>query len=171
MNAKSILAFAVFIIGFGLSASCQSDYRLPCLYIYKFSQHIKWPETTEVKEIVIGVYGISPIIPALEEFFKARSKGTIKYSIRKITTADGAAECDILFVTKERLSGFEKLVADLKGKSILIMSEVPGLGKKGACVNFLYGSGNDMKVEISKHCIESRGLKISTEALRFGVEI
>jgi YfiR/HmsC-like len=171
MSYKSIVSTWVMASGLFISSFSQADYRLPCLYIYKFSQNINWPITKKEAGIVIGVYGISPIIPALDEFFKAKSRGSVKYIVKKIRTSQEANECDILFVTKERITSFEKFVTDLKGKSILIISEVPGLGRKGACINFLYGSGDELKVEINKSCLESRNLKISTEALKFGIEI
>lgn len=171
MRATTYLTVAVLWIGLIHHAQAQTDYRIWCLYMHRFSQHVKWTDQEELKEIVIGVYGISPLIPALEDYFKMKGTSRLTYKIKRISSADQAVGCQILFVTKEHLGDFASLETLLRKEKTLLMSEIPGLAKKGACINFLQNSESELKVEINKKCIEMHGLKISEQALSYGVEV
>lgn len=171
MRAAKFLVAAVLWLGLLLPAQAQPDYRIWCLYMHKFSQHVKWPESKPGNEMIIGVYGISPIIPALESYFKQRNSASMTYKIKKVTTPEEARSCNMLFITKEQQAAFPTLVKDLKGKNVLIMAEIPGIAKRGACINFLQETDIMVKVEINKHCIEGQGLKISTQGMSYGTEV
>jgi YfiR/HmsC-like len=156
---------------FSLSKASQvGDYKIHCLYLYKFSQLIKWPETTT--EFTIGVVGISPIVPVLEQYFASKNKSsTIKYKVIRITAAQVSSSYNLIFVTKEQVATFDQISKNMAGKPSLLVTEVPGLIKRGACINLISEEGSSIKVQINKSSIESHNLKPSKELLKLGTEI
>ncbi len=147
-----------------------TDYRMHCLYLYKFSQLLKWPN--EPKEFVIGVVGVSPLIPILEKYIEAKNKSAvIKYKVVRFANAEAITDCAILYVVKEQLPNYDLITKKVLGKPTLIVTEVPGLIKRGSGVNFIVDDGYSIKVQMNKTAIEAHQLKITAEFLKLGTEI
>jgi hypothetical protein len=149
-----------------------SDYKMHCLYLYKFSQLVQWPEENTGGEFNIGIVGVSPLIPQLEQYIAAKNKYSIvKCRVIRFTTVQAISKCDMLYVTKEQLPGFDMILKNLAGKPTLLVSEVPGLIKRGACINLIIDDGASIKIQINKAAIESHRLKASPELLKLGSEV
>jgi YfiR/HmsC-like len=148
------------------------DYKIHCLYLYKFSQLIQWPSSSPNNEFTIGIAGISPIIPALEQYIASKNKSsTIKYKLLRFPSAQAITNCNILYVTKELLGNFDAIQKSIAGKETLLVTEVPGLIRKGSCINLIYDEGSSIKIQVNKTAIESHKLKASSELLKLATEI
>jgi YfiR/HmsC-like len=152
--------------------SVNADYKMHCLYLYKFSQLIQWPSAVPNNEFTIGIAGISPIIPALEQYIASKNKSsTIKYKLLRFSNPQSITNCNILYVTKELLVNFDAIQKSIAGKETLLVTEVPGLIRKGSCINLMYEEGSSIKIQVNKAAIESHKLKASTELLKLATEI
>jgi hypothetical protein len=152
--------------------SSNTDYKMHCLYLYKFSQYLKWTTVKPNDEFTIGVVGVSPIIPALEKYIAAKNvSSAVKYKLLRFSNAQAITDCNIVFVSKEQVGSFDLIVKNLINRQILLVTEVPGLIKRGACVNLISEEGFSIKVQINKSAIEAHGLKISPEFLKIATEI
>jgi hypothetical protein len=150
--------------------TASADYKMHCLYLYKFSQFVKWPAPNQ--EFTIGVVGISPLIPALEQYIASKNKSSaVKYKLLRFASAQAITDCNILYITKEQQGSFDQIVKNTAGKQTLLVAEVPGLIKKGACINLIYEDGTSIKVQVNKSAIESHNLKTSSEFLKLATEI
>jgi YfiR/HmsC-like len=148
-----------------------TDYKMHCLYLYKFSQYLKWPDAKPNDEFTIAVVGISPIIPVLEKYIAAKNmSSSVKYKLLKFANAQAITDCNIVFVSKEQVGSFDYIVKSLASKQTLIVAEVPGLIKRGACVNLISEGGFSIKVQINKSVIDAHNLKISPEFLKIATE-
>jgi hypothetical protein len=169
---RLIIACALLCIVSGAIPHPQDNYKMHCLYLYKFSQLIKWPEGKNPQEFTILVVGVSPLIPELEQYINSKNKSSaVKYKLLRFASAQAIEDCNLLYITKEQLSSFELVVKKIAGKPILFISEVPGLIKKGSCINLITEEGSGIKVQINKAAIESHNLKISPELLKLCNEI
>jgi YfiR/HmsC-like len=152
--------------------SNSGDYKIHCLYLYKFSQLIQWPTSAPNNEFTIGIAGISPIIPVLEQYIAAKNKSsTIKYKLLRFSNAQSITNCNILYISKELLGNFDAIQKSVAGKETLLVTEVPGLIRKGSCINLIYEEGASIKIQVNKTAIESHKLKASTELLKLATEI
>jgi hypothetical protein len=141
-----------------------------CLYLYKFSQLVKWPAAQQ--EFTIGVVGVSPILPALEQYIAAKNKSSaIQYKLLRMASAQMVTDCQLLYVTREQLGGFDIIEKRMTGKPTLLVSEVPGLIKRGAGINLIAEDGASIKVQVNRSVIEQHGLKTSPELLKLATEI
>jgi hypothetical protein len=149
-----------------------TDYRMHCLYLYKFTQLIKWP-VPPAQEFTIGIVGISPVIPSIEQYFAAKNKSSaVKFRIVRFKNASDITTCNLLYVAKQQAGiGFDEILKRTAGKPTLILTEVAGLIKRGACINLISEEGISLKVQINKMAIESHNLKPSPELFRLANEI
>lgn len=147
-----------------------ADYKMHCLYLYKFSQFVKWPAANP--EFTIGVVGISPLLPALEQYIASKNKSSaVKYKLLRFASAQSITDCNLLYITKEQSADFDAVTKKIAGKPVLLVSEVPGLIKRGGCINLISEEGTSIKVQINKSAIESHNLKYLPELLKLGTEV
>ncbi len=148
-----------------------ADYKMHCLYLYKFSQLITWPYKKE-GEFVIGVAGNSLLIPTLEQYIISKNKSAVvKYRLLKFSSVQTITDCDLLYVTSDQLGSFNAIIKKTTGKPTLIISEVPGLIRRGSCINLLYDEGSSIKIQVNKAAIESRELKVSSDLFKLAAEV
>jgi hypothetical protein len=169
---RLVISCALICMVSGAIPPPQDNYKMQCLYLYKFSQLITWPELKNPNEFTILVVGVSPLIPELEQYINSKNKSSaVKYKLLRFASEQAVEDCNLLYVTKEHLGSFELIVKKLAGKPILLISEVPGLIKRGSCINLIAEEGASIKVQINKAAIESHNLKVSPELLKLGKEI
>jgi hypothetical protein len=147
-------------------------YKMHCLYIYKFSQLITWPEANNNQEFTIGFVGISPLIPELEQYTSVKNKSSAKkYKLVRFANVQAITTCNILYLAKDQLGNFDAIIKKTSGRQILVISEVAGLIKKGSCVNLISEEGSSIKIQINKAAIEAQKLKYSAEFLKLGNDV
>ncbi len=147
------------------------DYKMQCLYLYKFSQLVEWPENKSRLEFNIGIVGTSPMIPQLEQYINTKNRySAVKYKIERFASAQAVTNCDLLYITREQSVSFEMIVKSLNGKPTLLVAELPGLIRRGACINMIAEEGSSIKIQINKSAIESHRLKVSPDFIKLGNE-
>jgi hypothetical protein len=150
----------------------KDNYKMHCLYLYKFSQLIKWPGTAASREFRIGVAGVTRLTPVLEQYFASKNKSSaIQYKVVRFETAQAITDCDMLYIAKEQLGSFDMIVKKLAGKPTLLISEVPGLIRRGTCINLISEGGASIKVQGNRNSLEAHQLKVSPEFLKLCTEL
>jgi hypothetical protein len=139
--------------------------KFHAIFLYKFIENVSWPDAR--KNLVIGMMGDTGVHAEFEKMVKAR--GNTNLTVKKIDL-DDAYSCDVVFVPASRNAQFTTLLERTTGRSILIISETPDMGKKGAGIVFLK-EGTKLSFAINKSSLEARNLKISTTLLSLGKEI
>jgi hypothetical protein len=148
-----------------------ADYKIQCLYLYKFSQLVQWPQSN-TKEFTIGVVGISSLIPVLEQYIAAKNRiSAIKYKVVRFASVEYITDCNLLYVVKDQAGNFDMITKKLNGKPTLLVTELGGLIKRGAGINFIAEEGASLKIQINKAAIESHSLKILPELLKLATEV
>lgn len=135
--------------------------KIQALFILKFIDNISWPQ--DRKDVIIGVLGKSDVLTELEVRLQAKNPNGIV--IKKISSAE-AANCDVIFLSKQESASLSAVNAALKGKSILIISETD-LSRKGSGISFIQEDGK-LNFIVNKSVIESNGLKVSNTLLTLG---
>lgn len=172
-NFTKILLSLILIVSLS-SASYTTEYgfKICSLYLYKFTQLVEWPTQNNKKEFVIGVIGVSPLIPELEKYIASKNNySVIKYKVIRINDITKISDCDLLFITKSKSDTVAQVVKTEEGKPTLIVTEQPGLIKRGACVNLIEEEGSSLKIQINKASIESHHLKASSDLIKLSHEI
>ena len=173
-NIWSKILLSIILIVTMNSATYNSDYeyKIYSLYLYKFSQLVEWPAQSTKKEFVIGVIGISPLIPELEKYVNSKnSYSAMKYKVVRISVTNKISNCDLLFITKAKSDTIAEVVKNEEGRPTLIVTEQPGLIKRGACVNMISEEGSSLKIQINKSSIASHRLKASSDLIKLSHEV
>ncbi len=154
------------------SPHLNTDYKMQCLYLYKFSQYVSWPSAKPTEEFTIGVVGISSIIPVLEKYIATKNASSaVKYRLLKFSNVQSITNCNIVYVTKEQVNNFEMIVKFFAKKQTLVVSEVAGLIKRGSCVNFIGEEGASTKIQVNRTAIAAHDLKAGPEFYKIATEI
>jgi hypothetical protein len=167
-----VTAILLFI---SIYASGQNiNYKLASLYVYNFTKYIEWPAKSQTDFFVIGVFGETP---AFEEFKKmAYTKKEVsgkKIVVEKMINVKDLEKCQIVYIPASQSHRLKEIKEALKGHSILIVTEKPGMAHKGAGINLFLDEDDDnkLKFELNKGAIEATGLHVAGELVHLGISV
>jgi len=167
MKNLLLTAIGLFLIFSFTSVKAQKE-KYQSLFIYNFSKYVKWPDGDQSGDFVIGVLGKSPITNTLEAMAVSKKVNGSSIIVKQYTDPSEIQGCHILYVSEAESGKIAKIVAATSGKSILIVSDKPGMAKKGAVINFVENKGK-IKFELNQNYAESRGLKVSGSLISLAI--
>ncbi len=94
--------------------------------------------------------------------------GSQKIVVKKFKSVSELENCHMLFVPSQ--SSFEAVQEKLKGKAVLMITEKPGLAKKGSAINFVM-QDNKWKFELNEATTQHAGLKVSKELAKLAIPV
>jgi hypothetical protein len=174
MKKKISLAFLLFLLSFSGFAQ-EINYKMASLYVYNFTKYIDWPEAYKKKDaFVIGVLGNTPAFEELKKMASAKKMVLNKPAVvEKVNTIKEIEGCHILFIPEGQSARLKEIKALLKSSAVLIITEKPGMGQKGAGINLFLDDDDDykLKFELNKASMEAQGLIISSQLMSLGVKV
>ena len=139
-------------------------------FIYHFTKYIEYPESKRYGDFVIAIVGKTDVTSFLEVLALSKRVGTQNIVIKEFKTIEDVTKCHILYLPSSESKSFN--LAVIKGvyfNSLLIV-EKSGLGKMGACINFIVDN-NKAKFEINTNAIKKSNLKIDNKLISLGLKI
>src|SRR6188768_495804 len=152
---------SVFMIENGIAQE-RAPHEIHAAMLYNFIKYIQWPNEGEGGEFVVGVIGDENVFNTLKAWYDGKPKGTKKYVIKKLGSADEANSCQVVYVGRARNKDFEAIKNTVAGKSILTITDGNGIGEKGSSINFKVVDGK-LKFELNQATVSSSNLKVSTQ--------
>ncbi len=137
-----------------------SNYKAYTLFLYNFTKYIQWPDGAIDQDFVIGVYGKSPITEELQKLGSIKKAGDKNIKIIELSETNLLQDVQILFIPEEKSAQIAAVLASVKGRPILVVSERQGLTQKGAAISFLTEQ-NNLRFELNTVSIASQNLKVS----------
>lgn len=144
------------------------EYQIKAVFLFNFAQFAEWPARSfadETAPIVIGILGDDPFGHYLDELVKDEKVGERPIVVRRhkdVTAIDG---CHILFVSQSESSRLDKIIANLKGRSVLTISDADAFTRLGGMVRFAMDGGK-VRLRINVEAAKACGLTISSKILR-----
>ena len=166
---KKFLLIPVFFLviistAFGPAANYQSvdtGAKIKAVYIYNFTKYIEWPSDYQSGEFIIGILGDNDaLFKELDNMSKVKKVASRSFSIKKITSTSDLDKPHIIYIPKNSKVTLATAALQVKNKSTLLVTEEPGLAKRGAAINFII-VGNRQKFELNKTNVESHNLKVA----------
>lgn len=136
------------------------NHEIHAAMVYNFIKYVQWPNESETGEFIVGVYGDDNIFATLKQWYDGKPKGSKKYVIKKLATADEAGACQVVYLGKAKNRDFDEIKTSTSGKSILTITDGNGLGQKGSCINFKVVEGK-LKFELNQAVVTGANLKVS----------
>lgn len=154
------------IVSYGQDA----NYKAYSLFVYNFMKYIEWPSSSG-SQFVIGVMGDSPALNELNKLASVKKVKGKSIIIKKISSAEGISNCDLLYVADSGSKSFKESIASAKQKGVLVVCEREGMAKRGAGINFVMDDNDNLRFEVNKGVLAQNSLKISSTLLNLGYEV
>ena len=121
---------------------------------------MKWPDAQSSGTFVIGVLGKSAIQKDLETMATTKRANGMSIEIKNFSSIKEIQDCHILYVSTSESGKMEQVVSSTQNRSVLIVTDNPGLSQQGAAINFVEVDGK-IKFELNQQNIQARGLKVA----------
>lgn len=170
MNGMWRYFFSCFAVLVFVSASAQKA-KYEGDIIFKLSQYITWPESSNNYKFVIGVVGNTLDYRCFQQLAIRKNRiNSHPIEVRYYECTDTIDECQLLYISQECKIEIEKIVKKTKNEPILIVSDKAGYGKLGSTINFVDCEGK-LKFELNKKQVDRRGLQVSDKLKKLAIII
>jgi hypothetical protein len=166
-----VLVFALLLAG-GVTAPAQptssKEYQIKSAFLYNFAQFVEWPPdafSEAQSPLVIGVLGDDPFKGFLDEVVREERVNGRPLVIQRYHSVAEMKTCHILFISQSEAGRLDGILAGIKGRSILTVSEVDGFATRGGIIRFITEE-NKIRLRINADAAKAANLTISSKLLR-----
>jgi len=163
---------SVLLLARGASLAGQSpqapEYQVKAVFLFNFAQFVDWPADAFPESdtpLVIGVLGDDPFGSVLDQTVRGEHVGGRPFQVRRYQRVDEIKTCHILFVGRSEESRPEGLLAALKNRPILTVSDADGFAERGGMIRFVTDRKR-IRLQINLAAAEAARLTISSKLLR-----
>ena len=144
------------------------EYQLKAVFLYNFSKFTDWPEdafTSPDAPIVIGVLGKDPFGHYLQEAVQGWKVGGRTLVVQNYRRIEDVKTVHILFISESESRRMPEILAQLRGRSILTVSDAENFAVNGGMVNFIT-LNNRIHLRINTDALKAARLTMSSKILR-----
>jgi hypothetical protein len=148
-----------------------SEYQVKAAYLINFSRFVEWPQgsfTDPEAPLVIGIVGRDPFGTVLQDIV-AKVHGR-KAVIEHLNWDQELSHCHVLFVSRSESRHIGAILAKVKGKSVLTVSEIDDFSAFGGIIGFVF-EGDRVRFEINLDQAAKSQLKISSQLSSIAREV
>lgn len=171
-NMKKNLFLIILLFVFSGIFAQDFDKKSQANFLFDFGRLLQWQEYNKEK-IVINVYNGSSVIGYINNLATTNVVAGRDVSAQE-SNITNVGSCNILFIPEEGMSDFDTIVGQLRGKSVLVVTEVEGFLSEGADVEFDYNkiSATDsvMSYRYNSASIKQKNIKISPEFSGYSIK-
>ena len=122
--------------GPGACETSVGEYSLKAAFIFNFSKFVEWPEAAfrGKKEFCIATLGRTPLDRELAALGGKSVQGR-SIVFRKLSYAEEATQCQVLFISRSELARLEGILDTLRDLPVLTIAESDGFCKKGGMLS------------------------------------
>jgi uncharacterized protein DUF4154 len=166
------LAWLLLLVLAGTQARAQPvpsrEYQVKAVFLFNFAQFVDWPPAAFADAqapLVIGVLGEDPFGNYLDEAVRGEKVGQRPLVVHRYQRVDDIGACHVLFISRSEAGQLEGIVAHLKDRSTLTVSDTDGSANRGVMIRFL-NENNRIRLRINLQAVKVAGLTISSKLLR-----
>ncbi|GAB4222835.1 MAG: hypothetical protein Tsb005_15910 [Gammaproteobacteria bacterium] len=165
---RLLIIFIVWLYcGISLAGSFSKE-DIKAVFILNFTRFIVWPENafaTHPQQFWVCLFGNDPLWASLQNVLNAETVQEKAIILRKITQANAAKNCQIVYLAPAQLSATGLLAQLSKTYSILTVSEHSNFLRLGGIINF-FPKNNNVGLSLNYQAAQQANLKISSKLLR-----
>ena len=145
----------------------QDNYKNYTYFLYTIAKNVQWPAEQSTGDFTIGVYGDTDLTPHLQSMASTKKISGRNIKIVKFNTISEIKGVNMLFVPENKSNELHQFVNKTTNASTLVVTEKPGMGKRGSGVNFVTNNTGKLGFELNTAALKSANLKISSDLVRF----
>lgn len=145
-----------------------TEYDLKAVFLYNFAQFVEWPPEAfpdEKMPLVIGVLGIDPFGPRLDEIVREERVHNRKLVVQRYLKVEEVKIVHILFISQSERRKLDQILAQLRGRKILTVSDIEGFTQRGGIIGF-FMENNKIRLRINLGAAKLANLTLSSKLLR-----
>ena len=145
-----------------------SEYDLKAVFLYQFARFVDWPANAfEAADapLTIGVLGVDPFGSSLDEIVRNEVVAGRKLAVRRYHDVAETGACQILFISDSEADRLERVLATLKGRSILTVGDIESFATRAGMIEFLVVQER-LRLRVNLAAANAANLKISSQLLR-----
>lgn len=156
----------------GLPAAAESgasvgEYQVKAAFLYNFTQFTDWPPSAfsaTNAPFVIGIVGEDPFGKTMDAVVSGEVVRGRPLVVKRLRADEDLRSCHVLFISRSEQERLTTVLSQLKGSSVLTVSDINGFAQEGGMVNLLMVQ-KAVKLEINQAVAEEAGLQISAKLL------
>jgi hypothetical protein len=152
------------------SLESSSYITLKAVYLERISRFVEWPAAADSAspstEFVIGVLGEDRFVSTLEDVYAKRPILGKRVRVVVMTESQEIPDCQILVLPGAVRPRLRSVLAQLKGRPILTVSDNPGFAEAGVQIN-LHVAENRIRFEVNERAVREAGLQIGYQLLAY----
>jgi hypothetical protein len=144
------------------------EYQVKAVFLFNFAQFVEWPTNVlsdTQAPLTIGVLGDDPFDGFLDDTVRGEKVDGHPLAIQRYRNVEDVKNCQILFISRSEGKRMEEILAALKGKNILTVSDSEGFINNGGVIRFVTEE-NKIHFRISLEAAKNANLTISSKMLR-----
>jgi hypothetical protein len=166
------LSSAIALLLCGVRAPVQSapapEYQLKALFLFNFAQFVGWPANAfpdPNAPLVIGVLGQDPFGGYLDDAVRGERANSRQVVVQRYSRVEDIKNCQVLFISRSVSDQLDHIVASLKYRKILTVSDSDNASGRGVVIR-LVTEQNKIKLRINVEAAKAANLTISSKLLR-----
>ncbi len=168
--SRALPFVALLGAGHGLAAQGvrASEYQVKAVFLFNFAQFVAWPaEAFPASDtpLAICVLGNDPFGDALDRTVRDERLGGRPFQIQRYQSVDEIKICHILFISRSEGNRPEVILAGLKRRPILTVSDADGFAQRGGMIRFVTDR-NRIRLQLNPAATEAAHLTVSSKLLR-----
>lgn len=166
----SVLSLALLISSPGRAADpfpAHNAARIRATFVLNLSRFVEWPVevVASAGQIRLCAVGDAPLAGALVAMVPGRKVNGLPVEVIEAESPQGWLGCHVLFVSHWDSKRIAKVLAAVKGTSILTISDAPGFVELGGLVEVSV-DGTQVRFSINRERALRHGLRFSSQLLR-----
>ena len=145
-----------------------SEYQVKAVFLFNFGQFVEWPAVATPDPqmpVIIGILGEDPLGTFLDETVRGEHLGLRPFEIRRYRELTGIEACNILFINRTENERVAPILAALRNRPILTVSDGDDFAKRGGMIQFV-SDKNRIRLRINLEAAQAANIVISSKLLR-----
>jgi len=150
------------------AAAPVSEYQLKAVFLFNFAQFVEWPASAFPQTsapFVIGVLGKDPFGADLDDVVRGEAVNGHPLAVQRYQNVGEVRDCQILFIPAAEFGHVGELLARLKGRSVLTVTDADEGPQRGVMIG-LITQDRQIRLRIDVEAAKVASLTISSKLLR-----
>jgi hypothetical protein len=165
---RGLFATAMLLLAAAARGETTPEYQIKAVFLFNFAQFVDWPPEALADvsaPLVIGVLGEDPFGTALDDTVRNETIKSRKLIVQRYQGIEDVQACHILFISRSEASRLDQIVAALRGRSILTVSDITGSALQGVMIRFITEK-NRIRLRVNLEAAKAVHLVLSSKLLR-----
>lgn len=150
------------------AAAPVSEYQLKAVFLFNFAQFVEWPPSAFSQTnapFIIGVLGQDPFGSTLDDVVRGEMVNGHPLAVQRYASVSDVRDCQILFIPATELAHVGEVLAKLKGRSVLTVTDADEAPQRGVIIG-LITQDRQIRLRIDVQAAKVASLIISSKLLR-----